>query len=96
MAKEGVGQVYCLWYEPLEPLACLAHNYEEGLIYLVHKAGTEVCSSMASPLPCHTVRQSLTTCTLLMLVDWGVNQAFFLFIVATYCLSTVCCYSLSF
>ena len=51
MAEEGVGQVYCSWYEPLDPPACLAHNYEEGLIYLVHKAGAEVCSFMASWLP---------------------------------------------
>jgi len=46
MAEEGTADLYCSWDEPGEPPNCSAHKYEEGLIYLAHKAGAEVYPSI--------------------------------------------------
>jgi len=45
-SEEGTAPQYCSWDEPNEPPACMAHNYEEGLIYQAHAAGAEVYPSI--------------------------------------------------
>lgn len=44
MAEEGFQ--YCSWDEPGVPPTCGYHTYQEGLLYLAHKAGAEVVSYM--------------------------------------------------
>jgi len=44
MAEEGFQ--YCSWDEPGVPPTCGYHTYQEGLIYLAHKAGAEVYPSI--------------------------------------------------
>ena len=44
MAEEGFQ--YCSWDEPGVPPTCGYHTYQEGLIYLAHKAGAEVVRFM--------------------------------------------------
>jgi hypothetical protein len=44
--KAETGFQYCSWDEPGIPPECGYHNYEEGLLYLAHKAGAEVYPSI--------------------------------------------------
>jgi chitinase len=44
MAEDGFK--YCSWDAPGEPPKCGYHNYQEGLLYLAHKAGAEVYPSI--------------------------------------------------
>jgi chitinase len=44
MAEDGFQ--YCSWDEPGAPPKCGYHLYEEGLVYLAHKAGAEVYPSI--------------------------------------------------
>ena len=46
MSEEGSVPTYCSWDHPNEAPSCMAHNYEEGLIYLAHQAGAEVYPSI--------------------------------------------------
>ncbi len=57
MAEEGFQ--YCSWDEPGVPPTCGYHTYQEGLLYLAHKAGAEVVSYMYSAqLRCLNLEQS--------------------------------------
>ena len=46
MSEEGTVAEYCSWDEPAEAPNCMAHHYEEGLLYLAHQAGAEVYPSI--------------------------------------------------
>ena len=46
MAEDGFQ--YCSWDEPGAPPKCGYHLYEEGLVYLAHKARAEVVSCVYS------------------------------------------------
>lgn len=42
ISDPGTVPEYCSWDAPNEPPACAGHRYEEGLVYLAHRAGAEV------------------------------------------------------
>ena len=46
MADEGTANTFCSWDAPNAPPNCMAHKYEEGLIYRAHQAGAEVYPSI--------------------------------------------------